>query len=227
MERVKRNAITWGLAVGLGSRIFALVYAVMRFIVDPSMFDAATTSGAGVLAGTASLLWGPAWALCIGGMVLAVPGEFAVYGYFAAGRTEVPARIGFMLYMICNIFWMPLVGFLALTGVAAASFPQAAPVLVATVFKGAGGLVISFAALTQILGSACTGVAMWRTTTLPKWMGVARLLGGILFALEIFHGGTIVAAIFGCAVLTRLLWAARRGDFPQISADAATVAGRA
>ena len=88
-------------------------------------------------------------------------------------------------------------------------------------------MLISFAAITRILGSACTSVAMWRTTTLPKWMGCAKLLAGVLFALEIFPGGMIVAGALGSAVVARLLWAARRGEFPEVRAEAAAVAGRA
>ena len=95
--RRANNAITWGLAVALCSGILALAYSILRFIIDPSMFDAAKISGAGVLAGAASPLWGPTWALSIGRMVLAVPGGFAVYGYFAASRVEPLARMGFML----------------------------------------------------------------------------------------------------------------------------------
>ena len=179
------------------------------------MFDAAKTSSAEMLAGTTSPRWGPTWVLCIGGMVLAVPGELAVYGYFAASRTEAPARMGFMLYTICNLLWMPMLGFLALTGETAASLPLAAPALCATVFKGAGGLLILSAVVAQISGYACMSVAMWRTTTLPKWTSPASLLSGVLFALELFPGGTILAGALGAPVIARMLWAARRGEFPE------------
>ena len=121
---------------------------------------------------------------------------------------------------------MPLESFMGLTGAAAAGFPQAAPVLVATVFKGAGGLMILFAVVAQISGWACTSVAMWRTTTLPKWTGPAKLLAGVLFALELFPGGVIVASALVTAVSAQILWAARRGEFPEDRPAAAAVAGR-
>ena len=190
------------------------------------MFDAAKISGAEVLAGAASPLWGPTWALCIVGLVLSVPGGLAVYGYFAASRVEPLARAGFILSTIDVVLWMPLVSFMGFTGAAAAGFPQAAPVLVATVFKpapvlvatvfkDAGGLVILFAVVAQISGWACTGVAMWRTTRLPKWTGPAKLLAGVLFALELFPGGVIVASALVTAVSAQILWVARCGEFPE------------
>ena len=216
MRRANENAIIWGLAVALCSGFLAIVYSILRRLVDSGMDDAMKTPGAEVLAGTASTLWGPTWALCIAGMILAVPGGFAVYGYFAATRVEPLARAGFLLSIIDAILWMPLVSFMGLTGPAAAKFPQAAPVLVATVFKGTGGLVMLLAVLVQIASYACTGSAMLKTAMLPKWMGVARLLAGVLFALPVvFPGAEIVAGTLATGVNARLLWAVRRGAFPE------------
>src|SRR5689334_23221255 len=98
MPRANKSTISWGLAVAVCSATFALSYSILRFIIDPSMFDAAKTSGAAVF--TASPLWGPSWALCMVAMVLAVPGGFAVYGYLAASRVEPLARMGFILSTI-------------------------------------------------------------------------------------------------------------------------------
>lgn len=220
MRDANERAITCGLAVALCSGLLALAYSVLRFLIDPWMFDAAKTSGAGVF--TTSPLWGPTWALCIGSMVLAVPGGLAVYGYFAASRVEPLARIGFIASTIDVILWMPFVSFMGFTGAVAARFPQAAPLLCATVSEGYGALVILFAMLAQISGYACLGVAMWRTTTLPKWTGAGKLLAGLLFALPwIFPGAEIVAGALGIAVPARILCAVRRGEFPEYRTTAA------
>lgn len=229
MSSGKNEGITSGIAVLLVSSILGFVYEVLRVVFSPRMFTHAGAGEFGVwmLAASSSRSWGVMWWACIAAHVLRVPGGFAFYRYFAATRMERLARAGFILSTIGSLLWMPLLSFVALNGETASRYPQAASAFVAALFEGAGGLVMLLASLAQLSGSACSGAAMWRSGTLPKWTGPTNIFAVFLVVVPMALPQLIAAGALRTAVCSRVLWAAVREEYPKDgSASAATAAAR-
>lgn len=228
MSLGRKDSITWGLAVLLVSSVLGLVYEVLRVVSSPKMFTGAGARdfGAWMLAASSSRSWGVMWWACIAAIVLGVPGGLALYRYFGTTRLERLARVGFILSTIGNLLWMPLLSFVALTGETASRYPQAALSLVATLFEGPGGLVMLLASLAKLFGSACSGAAMWRSGTLPRWTGPAITFAVILVVVPMVLPQLLVAGALRTAVCWRVLWAAVRNEFPDDRAALAASAAR-
>ena len=121
------------------------------------------------------------------GYVLPFLGLWALYSYLRKQKHEPMAFWGFMLSVWGTALALPALGIAAFAGPLAARLYQAgsadAAQMIADALTGTGYAVSITSALCYIIGPALLGAAMWRSGTIPKWVGLLFALHGICLSL--------------------------------------------
>lgn len=125
--------------------------------------------------------------LLIIGYVLPFIGFWALYEIFKDQKGEKSAFWGFMLSVWGTALALPALGIAAFAGpLAAEAFladnPSTASMITDAVM-GSGFIVGMAAAVGYTIGPALYGVAIWRSSILPKWAGLLFALHGICLSL--------------------------------------------
>jgi len=121
------------------------------------------------------------------GYVLPFVGLWALYMYLQNQKNEPIVFWGFMLSIWGTALALPALGITTFAGPLAAGLYLAgntdAAQLIVDAVTGSGFVVSIAAALCYIAGPGLFGIAMWRSSTIPKWVGLLFALHGLCLSL--------------------------------------------
>ncbi len=150
---------------------------------DPQTFADYATSIGGLGSGIAYLV----------GIVLLLFGVLSLYGVVAGDRERVLALAGLVLQVASLSALLAALGAAALGGAIVAALYEGGQTGVApALVKFNGGtfgapILAAFlvGAALALLGAISTGIAVWRSGTLPRWSAIVFGLGFVLFAASV------------------------------------------
>jgi len=199
-------------------RLGALSLAVsgILFVLYPAIrpfSDEASLQGAEAFASTAWIL---AHVLAILGFILLTLGLFSLYISLQQTSAERLAFLALILSWIGVGLTLPFYGGEAFglhaIGQEAIRQQSSAPLNMANDVRSGAGLVIGLAGLMLIaVGAIMAAIAVWKSSTLPKWSGIPFALGFVLYIPQFFGTQPIRVAhglliAFGCIWIAAGLW---------------------
>jgi hypothetical protein len=195
-------------------RLGALSLAVsgILFVLYPAIrpfSDEASLQGAEAFASTAWIL---AHVLAIVGFILLTLGLFSVYISLQQTSAERLAFLALVLSWIGVGLTLPFYGGEAFglhaIGQEAIRQQSSALLAMANDVRSGAGLVMGLAGLMLLAaGAVIAAVAVWRSSTLPKWSGIPFALGFALYIPQ-FFGTQPIRVAHGMLVAVGCLWMA-------------------
>jgi hypothetical protein len=195
-------------------RLGALSLAVsgILFVLYPAIrpfSDEASLQGAEAFASTAWIL---AHVLAIVGFILLTLGLFSLYISLQQTSAERLAFLALVLSWIGVELTLPFYGGEAFglhaIGQEAIRQQSSALLAMANDVRSGAGLVMGLAGLMLLAaGAVIAAVAVWRSSTLPKWSGIPFALGFALYIPQ-FFGTQPIRVAHGMLVAVGCLWMA-------------------
>lgn len=206
----------------------AFVVAGLLFFIYPALrpfSDETTLQGAAAFGSTA---WIVSHSFAIAGFILIVLGLFGIFLRLQHTTAETPALIALVLSWIGAGLTLPFYGAevfgLHAIGLRALKENNAALVSLADAVRGEPGIWFILVGLAVLgLGVIIEAIAIWRSRTLTRWVGIPLAVGFALYipqfqapqALRVAHGLLIT---IGCLLIA---WTVMREGAPTTSSHAA------
>lgn len=202
--------VQWGLwLLPVAAFVPVIVFTVWTAI--PSDLDTDPRAAAQAAAGAPGLVTGGLYIVALLAMLL---GLQALYGWLATGRARPWALAGLTLSVASIGLLLAAFGAFILAGaiVAAVYLNRGASDILDALRELSGGsfgppiLVTYVAAIAlAVAGGVCNGIALWRASTLPRWLPLIFGIGFILFALS----APVVTQVGGTLLAIAGAWMAR------------------
>jgi len=182
------------------------------FVLYPAIrpfSDEASLQGAEAFASAAWIL---AHVLAILGFILLTLGLFSLYISLQQTSAERLAFLALILSWIGVGLTLPFYGGEAFglhaIGQEAIRQQSSAPLNMANDVRSGAGLVIGLAGLMLLAaGTVMAAIAVWRSSTLPKWSGIPLALGFALYIPQ-FFGTQPIRVVHGMLVAVGCVWMA-------------------
>jgi hypothetical protein len=156
-----------------------------------------------------STAWRVSMLLAIVSVPLLVFGAFALYSHLRRTRARRLARAGLVVTVALLLTVVPMYGFAAFVAPAVGALLDAgqsnAVDVMDQTFKEPLIAIPFFAGILYNLGYVLTGIAVWRSRTLPKWGGLAFVMAGVLGIpafLDVPWAQTVTPFVLAAATLT-------------------------
>lgn len=206
----RRRDLLTGLAFLVAGLLF-VIYPAVRPFSDEASLQAAAAYG--------STAWVVSHSFAIFGFILIVLGQFGMFLRLQHTAAETPALIALVLSWIGAGLTLPFYGAevfgLHAIGQRALKENNGALVSLAGAVRGEPGIWFILAGLVLLgIGTIVASIAIWRSGTLTRWVGIPMAIGFALYipqfeapqGLRIAHGLLIT---IGCVLIA---WALTRQE---------------
>lgn len=187
----------------VGAALFANgLLDIVGILVRGTFVTPSAANAASFVHWASSTRYVPAYIVVIVGTAIGTAGFF---GLATVVRGTV-ATVGATLAGIGNAFVMALLGvLLTFHGFSGVSGAGAAEAAAASVFNGAVAHTLEALTALNIMGSVLLAVAIWRSGTLVRWVGVPLVVAPVLLAFPFSLGsevtGAALLAVVGAVVV--------------------------